>query len=56
MDAVILERVSKRFDSLTAVGDLSLRVKQGALDGYIVVPNTRSKDKPRNSTPLIPAI
>ncbi len=35
MDAVILERVTKRFDSLTAVGDLSLRVKQGALFGLL---------------------
>ena len=34
-DAVVLERVTKRYDSLTAVGDLSLRVRQGALFGLL---------------------
>ena len=35
MDAVALERVTKRYDSLTAVDNLSLRVKQGALFGLL---------------------
>ena len=35
MDAVVLERVTKRFDSVTAVSDLSLRVKQGAVFGLL---------------------
>ncbi len=35
MDTVALERVTKRYDSLTAVDDLSLRVKQGALFGLL---------------------
>ncbi len=34
-DAVVLERVTKRYDSLTAVGDLSLRIRQGALFGLL---------------------
>jgi ABC-2 type transport system ATP-binding protein len=35
MDAVLLERVTKRFDSIAAVSDLSLRVKQGAIFGLL---------------------
>ena len=35
MDALVVERVSKRFDSVTAVDDLSLRVKQGAVFGLL---------------------
>src|SRR5215470_14688010 len=35
MDAVVLERVTKCYDSLTAVGDLSLRIRQGALFGLL---------------------
>ena len=35
MDAVVLEKVTKRFDSVTAVSDLSLRVKQGAVFGLL---------------------
>jgi ABC-2 type transport system ATP-binding protein len=35
MDAVVLESVTKRFDSVTAVSDLSLRVKQGAVFGLL---------------------
>jgi len=35
MDAVVLERVTKRYDSLTAVGHLSLRIRQGALFGLL---------------------
>jgi ABC-2 type transport system ATP-binding protein len=35
MDAIALERVTKRFDSLTAVSNLSLRVKQGAVFGLL---------------------
>lgn len=35
MDAVVLEGVTKRFDSLTAVGNLSLRVKQGSVFGLL---------------------
>jgi ABC-2 type transport system ATP-binding protein len=34
-DAVVLERVTKRYDALTAVGDLSLRIRQGALFGLL---------------------
>jgi ABC-2 type transport system ATP-binding protein len=35
MDAVVLERVTKRFDSVTAVSGLSLRVRQGAVFGLL---------------------
>jgi ABC-2 type transport system ATP-binding protein len=35
MDAVVLERVTKRFDTLTAVCDLSLRVRQGSIFGLL---------------------
>jgi ABC-2 type transport system ATP-binding protein len=35
MDALVLEGVTKRFDGLTAVNDLSLRVKQGAVFGLL---------------------
>src|SRR6516162_3500074 len=35
MDAVVLERVTKRYDALTAVGDLSLRIRRGALFGLL---------------------
>jgi ABC-2 type transport system ATP-binding protein len=35
MDALTLENVSKRFDSVVAVSDLSLRVKQGAVYGLL---------------------
>jgi ABC-2 type transport system ATP-binding protein len=35
MDAITLEKVSKRFDSVVAVSDLSLRVKQGAVYGLL---------------------
>jgi ABC-2 type transport system ATP-binding protein len=34
-DVVVLERVTKRYSSLTAVGDLSLRIPQGALFGLL---------------------
>jgi len=34
-DAAVLERVTKRYDSLTAVGHLSLRIRQGALFGLL---------------------
>jgi ABC-2 type transport system ATP-binding protein len=34
-DAVVLERVTKRYDALTAVADLSLRIRQGALFGLL---------------------
>jgi ABC-2 type transport system ATP-binding protein len=34
-DAVVLEHVTKRYNSLTAVGDLSLRLRQGALFGLL---------------------
>src|SRR5262249_9276416 len=34
-DAVVLERVTKRYDSLIAVGHLSLRIRQGALFGLL---------------------
>lgn len=35
MDAVVLENVTKRFDSVTAVSDLSLHIKQGAVFGLL---------------------
>jgi ABC-2 type transport system ATP-binding protein len=35
MDAVVLENVTKRFDTLTAVSDLSLRVTQGSIFGLL---------------------
>ncbi|MBZ5561363.1 MAG: ATP-binding cassette domain-containing protein [Acidobacteriia bacterium] len=35
MDALLLEQVSKRFDTVTAVDTLSLRVKQGAVFGLL---------------------
>jgi len=35
MDAVVLERVTKRFDTVTAVSGLSLRVRQGAVFGLL---------------------
>ena len=35
MDAVVLERVTKRYDALTAVAALSLRIRQGALFGLL---------------------
>lgn len=35
MDAVSVEQVTKRFDSVTAVSGLSLRVKQGAIFGLL---------------------
>jgi ABC-2 type transport system ATP-binding protein len=35
MDAVAIDRVTKRFDSVTAVQDLSLRVEQGAVFGLL---------------------
>ena len=41
-DAVVLERVTKRYDSLTAVGHLSLRIRQGALFG-LLGPNRAGK-------------
>jgi ABC-2 type transport system ATP-binding protein len=34
-DAVVLERVTKRYDALTAVADLSLRIQRGALFGLL---------------------
>ena len=34
-DAAVLEHVTKRYDSLTAVGDLSLRIRRGALFGLL---------------------
>jgi len=34
-DAVVLERVTKRYDSLSAVGHLSLHIRQGALFGLL---------------------
>jgi ABC-2 type transport system ATP-binding protein len=34
-DAVVLERVTKRYDALTAVADLSLRIHRGALFGLL---------------------
>jgi ABC-2 type transport system ATP-binding protein len=34
-DAAVLERVTKRYDALTAVADLSLRIRQGALFGLL---------------------
>ena len=35
MDAVVLKQVTKRFDSVVAVSDLSLRIKQGAIFGLL---------------------
>jgi ABC-2 type transport system ATP-binding protein len=35
MDAVIFEGVTKRFDTLTAVSDLSLRIREGAVFGLL---------------------
>lgn len=35
MDAVSLEQVTKRFDSVTAVSELSLRIEQGAVFGLL---------------------
>lgn len=35
MDAVVLQNVTKRFDSLTAVKDLALRVRQGSVFGLL---------------------
>ncbi len=35
MDTVVMERISKHFDSVTAVSDLSLVVKQGAIFGLL---------------------
>ncbi len=35
MDAIVLDHITKRFDSLTAVSDLSLRVRQGAIFGLL---------------------
>jgi ABC-2 type transport system ATP-binding protein len=35
MDAVVLQNVTKRFDTVTAVSDLSLRVRQGAIFGLL---------------------
>jgi ABC-2 type transport system ATP-binding protein len=35
MDALLLEHVTKRFDTLTAVNDLSLQVRQGAVFGLL---------------------
>src|SRR2546426_8587353 len=35
MDAVVLEQVTKRFDSVVAVSDLSLRIKQSAIFGLL---------------------
>ncbi len=35
MDAVVIDGVTKRFDSITAVQDLSLRVEQGAVFGLL---------------------
>jgi len=35
MDAIVLEQVSKRFDSVVAVDHLSLRVEQGAVFGLL---------------------
>lgn len=35
MDAVVLQNVTKRFDSIVAVRDLSLRVRQGAVFGLL---------------------
>jgi ABC-2 type transport system ATP-binding protein len=35
MDAVLLERVTKRFDTQTAVSDLSLRIREGAVFGLL---------------------
>ena len=34
-DAVVLERVTKQYESLTAVRDLSLRIRRGALFGLL---------------------
>src|SRR3989454_6937542 len=35
MDAVVLEQVTKRFDSVVAVSDLSLRIKQSTIFGLL---------------------
>ena len=35
MDAVVLQNVTKRFDSVVAVRDLALRVRQGAVFGLL---------------------
>ena len=35
MDAVVLDRVTKRFDSLTAVDSLNLRIREGAVFGLL---------------------
>jgi ABC-2 type transport system ATP-binding protein len=35
MDAVVLDGVTKRFDTLTAVGNLSLRIREGAVFGLL---------------------
>jgi len=35
MEALVLEQVSKRFDSVVAVDNLSLRVEQGAVFGLL---------------------
>ena len=35
MDAVVLEGVTKRFDTLTAVDDLNLRIREGAVFGLL---------------------
>jgi len=35
MDAVVLEKVTKRYDTLTAVSDLSLTIREGAVFGLL---------------------
>ena len=35
MDAVVLDGVTKRFDTLTAVSNLSLRIREGAVFGLL---------------------
>jgi ABC-2 type transport system ATP-binding protein len=35
MDAAVIDRVTKRFDSLVAVNDLSFRIRQGAVFGLL---------------------
>jgi ABC-2 type transport system ATP-binding protein len=35
MDALVVERITKRFDTLVAVSDLSLRIRQGAIFGLL---------------------
>src|SRR5258708_40308400 len=43
MDAVVLDQVTKRFDTVTAVSHLDLRVKQGTIFG-LLGPNGAGKN------------